>query len=564
MTEVTFSFDLITEPCIPVLDAAGRPLTLGIREMLLQAHELRELNHASPVVAASLVRFLVALLTDIHPLPNPSSWGAIWKRRSFDANAITAYFEKYGERFDLFHRQYPFYQCAALEDDNPVNLNLLASELATGNNPTLFDHSLDTVERDYSPMEAFHLLLATQNFALAGLLRRTTRLKGAPETIYWQSAYGGALIPGAMIWLTGDNLFETLALNLAPLERLDDEDESNIDDSEQDRPAWRLDRPELLRDRMTGKSKTATSPLGTRDRLTLQSRLMRLLPVQVESGVVVRRAAFNHGRSLDAAQHSFDPMLAYRPSKKEGYLVTRLSPERAAWRDVHSLMGLNTKSKDGKFERVTPRSLSLLHDALDRKLPDLDGTRLLRLNVAGIANDQAKILLWRHDRLDAPAAVLCDPAMAERVGVLLQEAEEVAGALRGATRRLCEHFLAPLSVDPAGAPVEGAMRADPDRVTALADCIDPRPAYWARMESAFHHLLLRLGTDADAASEEWKDQVQREAARAFDEAKRRLGDRPAILKAAALVRSFFLVPSRRERSEDGKRKRSATGAPASR
>jgi CRISPR system Cascade subunit CasA len=483
------------------------------------------------------VRLLVALLKDIYEPQGLRDWQAIWARGSFDPQTVDSYFEKHDDRFDLFHPKYPFYQTAGLEDDNPVNLNLFASELATGNNPTLFDHSLDTVETDYTPVQAFHLLLAAQSFSLAGLLRRTTRLKGEAEPIYWQSAYSAPMIPGAMIWITGDNLFETLALNLAPLERLDDEDEDG--ETAQDAPAWKLDKPAQLRDRLIGKQHLKEPARGTRDRLTWQSRLIRLLPVETEKGVVVRSSCFNHGRSADNGQLSFDPMLAYRSGKKEGLYVVRLSQERAPWRDAHSLIGLNKKGV-----RQTPRALSLLSTAQSRKTPGLNATRLLRLNVAGLANDQAKVLLWRHDRLDAPAVVLYDPEKVEQIGALLNEAEKVAELLRGATRRLCENFLAPMMHDPTGKIVEGAMKADTDRVSDLADCIDPRTAYWARLESGFHHLLLHLAEDETTAANLWKDRVTREAQIAFEEAVERLGDSPKTGKAAALAHPYFVVPSR--------------------
>lgn len=547
------SYNLIKMPCIPVLDADGLPESLNLRDTVVNAHLLREIHHDSPIVTAALVRLFIALLTDVYPLRHASQWSAIWTNGAFDAAVIDSYFQRYYDRFDLFHAQFPFYQCAALEDDAPVNLNLFASELSTGNNPTLFDHSLDTVERDYTPKEAFHLLVATQSFALAGLLRRTTRLRGESEPLYWQNAYGGALIPGAMIWLTGDNLFETLCLNLAPLCVLQSEDEAELEETEADRPIWRQDRPEILRDRQV-KNKIVKVPIrGTRDRLTFQSRLIRLLPERYGECTVVRRAAFNHGRSLDAGtQLSFDPMLAYRPSKREGYLVTRLSPERSVWRDTHALMGLNERPA-GKLQRVTPRALHLLHGSLGRKVPGLDSARTLRLNVAGLANDQAKILLWRHDRLDAPAQVLCDPEMAVRVGSLLSDAEGLAYTLRTATRRLCELFLAPYAVDARGKRVEGALGADPDRVTALADAVDTRATYWARLESEFHKLLLTLDDNTDGASEAWKDRVQNEARAAFEEVVESLGDSPRTGKAASLVNAYFIVPSR-QNSAAGKSK----------
>ncbi len=546
-------FNLITQPCIPVLDLQGKPQLLSLRDTLLGAHNVSEIHHDSPVITASLVRFCVALLTDIYRLNDQGEWRKIWSAGAFDKTKVNAYFEQFEDRFDLFHEKYPFYQCAALEDPQPAPLTLFASELSTGNNPTLFSHNLDTVERDYTPVEASHLLLSIQNFALAGLLRRTTQLKGETEPLYWQSAYGGVLIPGAMIWLTGDNLFETLCLNVVPVTPLPDEDDEDRDELEDDLPIWRRDHPEVLRDRQIKGRLEKISPRGTLDRLTFGSRLIRLLPERSSEGadesIVVRRAAFNHGRSLDAGlQGVFDPMQAYRTGKKEGYLIVRLSSERSLWRDAGSLFGLSRKGV-----KHVPRALHLLSLSIG-KVENLTHERNLRLNVAGLANDQAKILLWRHDRMDAPAKVLCDPEIAERVSSLLLDAEETAFSLRTSTRRLCSLFLAPLSVDATGKAIEGFLGADPDRVTSLADAIDTRPTYWARLESEFHRLLLGLSGDADKASEIWKDQVKAEAERAFEEAVISLGDRPQTGKAVALTHAYFEVPSRRTKPEPKARK----------
>ncbi|MEM4723905.1 MAG: type I-E CRISPR-associated protein Cse1/CasA, partial [Candidatus Hadarchaeum sp.] len=329
-------------------------------------------------------------------------------------------------------------------------------------------------------------------------------------------------------------------LNLPILGKLEDEE-----DGYADRPIWRQDRPELLRDRAQGKNRKIEPLRGIRDRLTFQSRLIRLLPENKDGEVVVRRAAFNHGRSLSDEQHQFDPMQAYQASKEGGYGVVRLSPERASWRDIHALLGGVVPDTEGKMEPKKPAAFSTLGNALAQGLPGLDASRRLRLNVAGLATDQAKVLLWRHDRLDTPASVLCDEIMVERVGQLLRDAEKVARDLRKATFRLCEIFLAPLSRDVNGQRVEGTAGVDTRRVSDLLKCIDPHPAYWARLESAFHQLLLRLADDPENASEQWRDRVEAEAKCAFDEAAGRLGESPQMLRARALVRVSFKVPSRR-------------------
>jgi CRISPR system Cascade subunit CasA len=179
----------------------------------------------------------------------------------------------------------------------------------------------------------------------------------------------------------------------------------------------------------------------------------------------------------------------------------------------------------------------------------------LRLNVGGLANDQAKVLLWRHDRYTIPTAVLENPDLVQQIEFLLGEAEELGGMLWGATRRLCEHFLAPMAFDPQGKPYEGTMKADPDKVTALASCIDPRPSYWARLESFFQTLLLHLPTEQERTPEDWKDAIETTARQSFEEAVTQLGDSIQALKAMSLTRPNFQAASRRPRTENGSKQK---------
>ena len=127
-------FNLITQPCIPVLDLQGKPQLLSLRETLLKAHTLSEIHHDSPVITASLVRFCVALLTDIYRLKDQEAWRQIWNAGEFDEKKVNAYLQQFADRFDLFHEKYPFYQCAALEDQTPCSLKLFAPEMSSGNN----------------------------------------------------------------------------------------------------------------------------------------------------------------------------------------------------------------------------------------------------------------------------------------------------------------------------------------------------------------------------------------------------------------------------------------------
>ena len=59
---MTYSFNLIDEPWIPCLRPDGTTIALGLRETLLQAHELREIRGDTPLETAALHRLLLAIL----------------------------------------------------------------------------------------------------------------------------------------------------------------------------------------------------------------------------------------------------------------------------------------------------------------------------------------------------------------------------------------------------------------------------------------------------------------------------------------------------------------------
>ncbi|MGH7441487.1 MAG: type I-E CRISPR-associated protein Cse1/CasA, partial [bacterium] len=58
------SFDVVTEPWIPVVRHDHSSVELGIRACLEQAHQFQEIHHDSPLVEFGLYRLLVAFVLD--------------------------------------------------------------------------------------------------------------------------------------------------------------------------------------------------------------------------------------------------------------------------------------------------------------------------------------------------------------------------------------------------------------------------------------------------------------------------------------------------------------------
>ena len=131
-------------------------------------------------------------------------------------------------------------------------------------------------------------------------------------------------------------------------------------------------------------------------------------------------------------------------------------------------------------------------------------------------------------------------------------------------------YLAPEAESPDG------RQPDKDEVTKVAKTIDPRPAYWARLEKHFFDLLANLPEDWDesngdwkpedqqSATNTWREHVEQEAQRALEESIRTLGTTARAIQAVARVRTDFnyddLMPASQKaakanrKSKGGKKK----------
>jgi CRISPR system Cascade subunit CasA len=524
---MTPSFNLIREPWIPCLrPRGGPPEELSLSDTLARAHELSEVYDDSPLVTAALCRLLLAVLHRSLGLETRGEWRGIWQSGRFPMERIGGYLSAWEQRFDLFGAQHPFYQVAGMEADSCVPLSRLATEYASGNNATLFDHHADDAWASRGPAEAARLLVAAQSFALGFGRSGFVRIRGAPL----QRPYlaDGILLRGLTVWLSGQSLFETLALNLAPTPAADG-----------DIPCWESDDPCSSIDHVTSGQRQAEPAHGFLDLYTWQSRLARLLP-EVESGqVCVRRLYLTQGRSADKSPH--DPMKPYQRSKTEGFTPLGLRPQRAAWRDSHALLAV--QSADIRRPQVFDH---IARAVADGWLPPESRYRMHVVGLATAPNKAGKFLLWRHDRLPLPAALLADADLMDALGGLLEGAEETGSLLRRRLSVVCRFFIAPDCDRPDG------RKPKPEDVNALLRALDPETCYWARLEQHFYRLVEMLPCDEDAATEQWQSAVARQARDAFREACGRLGDSPRALRAVARVSDSFSphLPNHRMKTEE--------------
>jgi len=418
---------------------------------------------------------------------------------------IRTYLYKWYDRFDLFSKDYPFYQTAGLKIPNPSALSRLANEVNFGG---IFDHSADDGTPAYLSAEAARLVVAAQSFAL-GFGKSASATIGS-EKIEPPYSADAILLRGLTIWLTGSSLLDTLLINLCP-----------DDPREDDLPAWELDAPHKLRDKQVNGKRMSISARGIIDRYTWQSRLMRILPTQEESKVFVKEVFFTQGREADKSPH--DPMKAYTRSEKEGFVPISLSMFKASWRDAHSILSTN------KNEILRPAAFNFVAELLYEGILESDAT--YTVNAVGLAtapNKAGKFILWRHDRFTTPAVLLKNQDLVERLGELLGDSERVGSRLWEVTRELCKAYLS-----------MGERKTDADAVTNLSSEIDPRRDYWSKMEGHFHTLLRELPKDKDAAGKQWNEAIVREARVAFNKSASQLGQSGRAIRARAKVMATF-------------------------
>lgn len=487
----------------------GRRNDLSLRDTITCAAEVREIVDPSPLITAALYRLLLAVLHRCLDGPrSDSEWQQLWGRGSFDMAVVARYLKSWRHRFDLFDAQWPFFQTAGLDPSKAVSISKLTHELSAGNNPLLFDHSIDAVPQPLRPAEAARYLVALQAFAVGGLV---SFQKGEEKH---RSADAAPLVKGAVLLLSGRNLFETLLLNMV---NVDGEASSPFEFvPAKDKPAWERDQPVTPRDRY---------PDGYLDLLTWQSRRVLLLPEGNGDSVIVREVVLMKGHQFPDGfdLHSRETMLAFQKRERaakgqDPWPPVGFQPERALWRDSLVLL---QKSTDSHQRSRTIEELA--NRTLDPQYP-------VTLRAYGMSSDRAKVHLWRHERLPLPPKYLTDDDLLFRLAEALKLAEDGSGRLRRAVRVLAEKALFP----------DG--NSDKSRLQAFVDSLAAERPYWAALDVPFRTLMLDLAktwTRGQEHMREWAEAVRDAACKAFETAARSLETSARGLRAAAEARGQF-------------------------
>jgi len=487
----SYSFNLVDEKWIPCIMPDGTPDELGLLETLVRANEIQEVFDPSPLVTASLHRLLLAILHRNFGPRSIEEWKVIWEAGHFDKEALEDYFHKWHHRFDLFDDRYPFYQVAEFgkKRAKTVAVNDLLPEQARGNNPTLFDHTLDD---DCAPLDAAVAargLLALQAFKLGGLSGLGPNFVDAPSA------------RNVLFFMRGENLFKTLTMNFVKYN-----EEEPIPGSDEDRLAW--ERDQLL---------DSPIPKGYLDYLTWQTLSLRLRPyIKDINGVKIRGLDMALGRNLENKGEFFDPAVAYQ--KKGGWNGLRFSKDKALWRDSTTLFNFALQ------DERPPETLRWIALLVQKGI--VERNTIYTVDAYGLYTTKAKIEFWRRERMPLHLDYLTDEYLVDDLKSALNRGKDVGKALISALKRF-----AAISVLPST-----GSKVDWGSVNDVVEHLGADRLFWSRLETPFHRLLPNLPRDRDEALKAWTATLRRTAWDAFNEATRDLDRSARTLKALGEAR----------------------------
>lgn len=499
------TYDLITEPWVRVRSRDGELQALGLRDLLIRAHELGAIEHPIPIVEAGIWRLLVALALDIFEVDRLRQLADLIRRGRFSEDVVDSYFDQHSAAFDLFSDTRPFLQQAKAGGPEKPVAALLPSQ-PSGTNVVHWHHGHEA-EFAVSPGEAAGLLAAVAPFMTAGGAGLSPSINGAPP---WY------------VMIEGPTLFHSIMLNVWG---------ARPQGVQRGVPAWRRRAP-LETTRRRQDATLAES-------LTWQPRTIRLIPERggrcslsgQECDVVVRRMHFTKGESCDFQWT--DPNVGYSIGKS-GMTAVRPQEDRVPWRDLGPL-ALLQHVQEGERQVSRPQVITQFGQLMEEYLLDLGD---LRIRLYGMRTDgKMKVFEWYREEFHLPAQVSYRRALQDRLVEAIRRAESVQGVLRSALSQA-----ATIAV--------GTDRQQPytPGSESVALIRSASRAYWAALDEPFRRLAFDLGgldpehdvPDIERVQAAWWLTLRRTACDAFDSATDHLRHDGAHIMSISRARSYLL------------------------
>ena len=518
------SFDLITEPWLPVRMRDGRTREVGLHDAFALAHDIAGFDVEFPTQEPALLRLLLAICYRALEGPeNRDEWEGLWASPTLPVERFSRYFARWRERFDLFHPAAPFFGSPHLEPagkDGIRPASWLVAHAPADNSIPVFTPITRAMALTLHPSEAARWLVERHAW---GTTADRTGAKDNPQV------KNGRDTPriGHLGWIgfvapLGRTLKETLLLNLVPWCTT-----TLVTSGPDDLPAW--ERPP------TGPTREMRPPDGTCDLFTWQGRRIRLYPEDRDGELVVARVLICAGDDvLQEAIRNADPHTGWRLRKQPGgtiqYMPIKVHVGQQVWRGLASLLALEPDSTRAGV-------LSWLA-TIEEHVPTLS----LLVTSAKYGDQAATLDDFLGDRLDAAVSLLRrdDPeaaALALGAASLAVEAGRALWNVANAPFLTYDQQHGRYEV-PDGA--QGQARAARD---AIAEEL------YSELDAPFRKLLVDLGTPQYRleARVGWAEVVTRTALRIARRSLERLSASEAFF--GAMAEGWFLGNLSRARAD---------------
>lgn len=493
------SYNLWLEPWLTVEREDGHHEQVSIENALKCAHQFRTVAAFSPLEVVGIHRFLTAIVQSVLSPQTFNDLKDILQLGAFQVEAIDAFRQKYGNRFELFSLDQPFLQSSDLplqpaKKSDTKTVSYLVPEFPSGTGVVHYNHSYDN-DHYLCPACAARAMTVIPAFSTSGGAGIKPSINGVPP-IY--------VIPG------GNNLFESLSYSLVlpPYQPA----QSAIMDM-----VW-WDHASAV-----GKSEEVVE-VGYLQSLTFPARRVRLHPVQGNAACTrcgeisvwgVRNMIFEMGQSQPKdAPFWRDPFAGYNQKGDKEPIPIRPTPGKATWREYSSLF-LKKSSAGQPSPKNVPLRPALL-DQLDDFFYNQSNTPpTLTLRCIGMRTDmKAKIFEWIDTGFDVPLALL----QSSTAGQDVDDALDFAGRAVSFLSAIFQDLLNRSKKGTRFAHLKEAMRSE----------------YWNNLADPFRQFTLNLSKIHDGSEgpsgtswpilKEWYSTVVSHGVRVFDATVEQMGD----------------------------------------
>ncbi len=364
-------FNLLQEPWVRVRLPDNTVQEVSLTDALVHAQDYADLAGEMPTQDAAMLRLLLAVLFTVFSRVNAEGeyepleeeddalarWDELWKLCKFPERPLRDYLEQWKDRFWLFHPERPFWQVPEAAIGTEYNAAKLNGEMSESSNKLrLFPLYAGVGKNELTYPQAARWLLSVNGYDDTSAKPKG---KGLP------SVGAGWLGKIGFLQATGENLFETLMLNLTLLQDSQKCWGENL-------PCWELDVPR------SGERTQIVCPDNPAQLLTLQSR--RLL-LHRENGAVNGFSLL--GGDFFPRENAFaEQMTIWRNTAKKNeatsFVPCRHDPAKQFWREFPSVFC------GGKESVHRPGVVCWIEALQDKRLNILDPQRKIRFRISGM------------------------------------------------------------------------------------------------------------------------------------------------------------------------------------